>query len=112
MDLSKVMVVSTVATEEIAINCAQVVLESNLAACVNIVPKIHSIYRWKGQIVDDRESMLIIKTVKGCYEDVRDVLEECSGYEVTEVLCLDIADGAEAYLKWVEDCVTGEGEQD
>jgi periplasmic divalent cation tolerance protein len=102
---TKIIIISSVASEEIAIDIAQTLLEERCAGCINIVPKVRSIYRWKGEITDDRESMMIIKTVEDKFEEVNAILEEKSGYETTEVLSFDVKRGSKAYLDWVESCV-------
>lgn len=103
---NKIIIISSVDSEDTAIKIAQILLDNYLAACINIIPKVHSIYRWKGEITDDRESILLIKTVDEHFSGVESILNKHSGYEVSEVLSFDIKDGSEPYLKWVEENLT------
>ena len=100
----KRVVLTTAGSEDEARRIAAALVERKLAACVNIVPKILSIYRWKGKVEEAEEWMLVIKTAAG-FERVRDAIEELHSYEVPECICLSIEDGGPEYLKWLEDSV-------
>ena len=84
---------------------ARALVERGLAACVNIIPEVHSIYRWQGDIEEDTESKLMIKTtsVRVCamIEAVRDL----HSYDVCEVTVIDVVGGNEPYLQWIQDSV-------
>ena len=75
--------------------------ESQLAACVNIVPGIISIYRWKGQVEEAPEFLLIIKTRSGLMADLQRKLQELHTYEVPELITLPVTGGLSAYLAWM-----------
>lgn len=91
----------TVPSSEVGGELARGLVEARLAACVNIVPGVRSVYRWKGEIQDDGELLLIIKTSAERFEAMRDWLLEAHPYEVPEVLALPVSAGADAYLAWV-----------
>src|SRR6266851_3296043 len=76
-------------------------VEKRLAACVNIIPKIHSVYRWRGAIESDSEQLLLIKTVDGHIEELREALFSMHPYEVPEFVVLRIDELSEAYREWL-----------
>jgi periplasmic divalent cation tolerance protein len=80
---------------------AALVVEDGLAACVNVLPSVRSIYRWEGKVEKEEESLLIIKTATASFPALRDTLAEAHPYDVPEVIRLDVADGLPAYLEWV-----------
>lgn len=85
------------------IGCALV--ERQLAACVNIVPQVESIYRWKGELETATEFLLVIKTTSGAFDRLRDALRELHSYEVPECIEIAVTDGSAAYLEWIEESV-------
>jgi periplasmic divalent cation tolerance protein len=96
------IVVTTVGTQEQALDIANHLVESRLAACVNVVPGIRSIFRWKGEVNDDTEFMLLAKTVKGKYADVAAAIRELHSYELPEILAYPATFAEEAFAAWVE----------
>jgi len=76
-------------------------VDEGLAACVNVVPGLRSLYRWKGERQDDPETLLLAKVPRPGLEALARRLVELHPYEVPEVLVLDVAQGAPAYLAWV-----------
>ncbi len=96
-----VIVHSTCADETKARQIAQTLVEQRIAACVNIVPGVTSIYRWEDKINTDSEFLLIIKSQKDHVPSIRQVLQELSGYDVPEVIAMDIIDGSAHYLDWL-----------
>ena len=92
---------TTTNTEREARHLAALLVKEKLAACVQIVPKILSIYRWEGEIHEDQEYLLIIKTQEKRMKDVRRALEEHHSYEIPEFLVLPVVDGLEAYFDWM-----------
>jgi periplasmic divalent cation tolerance protein len=80
-------------------------VERHLAACVNIVPQISSIYRWQGKVEEAQEWLLIMKTTAQAFERVCDAVAELHSYELPECICLAIEDGSSNYLRWIEESV-------
>ena len=95
------MVFSTVGSEEEGVKIAKNLVEAKMAACINIVPKLRSIYRWKGEVCDDPEVLLIIKTRKDLFEKLKERIIKLHSYEVAEVIAIPIVSGSEAYLNWL-----------
>jgi periplasmic divalent cation tolerance protein len=76
-------------------------VERRLAACVNILPAVASVYRWEGRMVSETESMLLIKTTPECIPALKAFIEEFHPYDTPELIVLDVTDGLPAYLAWV-----------
>ena len=77
-------------------------LERKLVACVNILGKVRSLYRWKGAIEDDAEHLLLMKTRHDRYEALASALEELHPYDVPELIVLPIEKGSKSYLEWLD----------
>ena len=82
---------------------AGILVENKLAACVNIVPEIQSIYRWKGEICNDTERLMIIKTRRHLFDKLKAAVKEMHPYEIPEIISLDIQQGYPGYLRWIDD---------
>jgi periplasmic divalent cation tolerance protein len=99
---------STCPDAETAARIARALVEERLAACVNRLPGVTSTYRWQGEIHEDAEVLLVIKTTPERFDALRDRLAELHPYEVPELVALEIADGLLAYLAWlVRETATG-----
>lgn len=81
-------------------------VEARVAACVNVIPKVSSSYRWKGAVSRDEESLLIIKTTAERFEDLKREVLARHPYELPEVIAVDVAAGHLPYLQWIADCVS------
>ncbi len=93
----------TVPDEASANNLASKLVETKLAACVNIIPGIKSTYFWEGKVHQDSELLLMIKTRNSLRADLISFVKENHTYTVPEVICTDIAAGSPPYLQWVMD---------
>ncbi len=101
----KKLVLTTAGSKEEARKIARALVERRLAACVNVVPQIESIYRWEGKVEEAQEWLLVIKTTGSAYEGVRDAIKELHSYQVPECICISIEDGSPDYLNWIADSV-------
>ena len=99
----ELIVLVTTANAEEASRIAEVLVSERLAACVNIVPGIESIYRWEGKVTRDHESLMIIKTTGERYDELEHRVKELHGYSTPEVIAFKIDRGSEQYLKWLRD---------
>ncbi len=96
-----ILVLTNTGSPENAIAIAEGLVEARLAACVNILPGIRSIYRWQDRIENDPEHLLLIKTRRALFSQVRDRIVELHTYELPEVISVSLDDGEPAYLDWV-----------
>ena len=103
----KRIVLSTAGSEDEARKIARHLVERRLAACVNIIPQIESIYRWQGDVESSREWLLVIKTSVERFAEVRAAIQELHSYDLPECIALAIEDGSEEYLNWIETAVNG-----
>ena len=95
------IVLISVPSEETASHIARILVEQKLAACVNIVPGLKSVYRWEGEITEDNELLLIVKTSFARYAELEKRVVELHPYDTPEVVCVNITAGFEKYLSWV-----------
>jgi periplasmic divalent cation tolerance protein len=100
------VVVTTVGTEEQALDIAHALVAAHLAACVNIVPRIRSVFFWKGKVNDDGEWMLFIKTAPGNFEPVKNAIRRLHAYEIPEILGFPAIHADALFAKWVIDFST------
>jgi len=91
----------TCGSEEEALKIANALVEARLAACVNVVAPIRSIYRWEGKIWDEKEWLLIIKTEKHRFDALEKKVKSLHSYSVPEIICLPITEGSAPYLNWL-----------
>jgi periplasmic divalent cation tolerance protein len=97
------IVLTTAGSPQEAEKIARALVDRRLAACVNVVPQIQSIYRWKGKMEQETEWLLIIKTRLKAFDSVRDTIKELHSYELPECIMLEISDGSAPYLNWIEE---------
>ncbi len=94
-------VITTVGTEDQANLIAREIVARRQAACVNIVPGVRSIYRWKGKVCSDTEFLLIVKTLESEFEAVAATIRELHSYELPEILTFDVGQGDPSFLEWI-----------
>ena len=101
----KLFVFTTAGSDAEAKKIAEALVERRLASCVNIVPQIHSVYRWKGAVENAEEYLLIIKTLRSKEEQIRNAIAELHSYELPECITIAIESGSPEYLAWIDECL-------
>lgn len=91
----------TVPNEFIANLIATILVEESLAACVNIIPSVTSVYKWEGIVQNDNELLLLIKTQEAKFEQVKDKIVELHEYTTPEIIAVPIIIGSEQYQNWI-----------
>lgn len=105
-----VIVLTTLpADAEAAATFARTLVEERLAACVNVLGEMQSIYAWEGSVEDEQERQIVIKTTGARLEALWERVRELHSYEVPEFLVIPIVDGSEPYLHWMKQHTAGEG---
>jgi len=97
------LVLTTCGNREVADRLAVTLVERRAAACVNVLPAVHSTYRWQGKVEQNEEVLLLIKTVQGQLAIIESTIRAVSGYELPEMIAVEITGGAADYLGWVAD---------
>jgi len=96
-----IVVLVTTPTAERAAEIARALVEERLAACGNVVPGLRSIYRWEGEVHDDAEALLVLKTTRARFEALRERVLALHPYDVPEVVALPVEAGSAPYLAWI-----------
>ncbi|TNF71058.1 MAG: divalent-cation tolerance protein CutA [Acidobacteria bacterium] len=109
--MSALVVVTTVGTEEEANRLARELVARRHSCCVNILPIQRSVYRWQGEICEDSEFMLLVKTLEEEYEKVEAAIQELHSYELPEILAFNIRRGEEGFLHWITACLRKEEQE-
>ncbi len=99
------LVICTCPDEEVAVNIAENIVAQKLAACVNVLPSVYSIYHWQGNVESAKENIWLIKTIEDKYASLEKVIMSLHPYEVPEIIALDINSGLPEYLKWIESSI-------
>ena len=103
MDLTDCRVVYVTASPDEAPDLARTLVERRVAACVNLVPEVRSIYRWQGKVQDDPETLMIIKTTADRLEALKAAVIELHGYDVPEFIVLPVTAAHAPYAAWMRD---------
>lgn len=96
-----VIVMVTASNQDEAVKIADQVVRSRLAACVSMIPSIHSTYWWEGKIINDQESLLLIKTTSDKFNFLEETIRQIHSYKVPEIIAVPIIKGFLPYLEWV-----------
>lgn len=98
----KIVVLATCSSQEEAAKIARHVLDLRLAACVQLLPAIQSLYHWQGAIEQSTETLLSIKSSRPLFERLRNEITRLHSYSTPEIVALPIIDGAPSYLQWLD----------
>jgi periplasmic divalent cation tolerance protein len=106
MSLTTELILCTCPDKDTAKKLARLLVEKKLAACVNILPGLTSIYSWEGQIESVQEHLLLIKSTKEHYQSIELTLFKHHPYEVPEIIAVPIERGLPEYLDWIDSCLS------
>ena len=104
--MGEIIVYITAGSEDEAAQIARVLVEDKYAACVNIIRNIRSLYRWEGQIQDDKEVLMIVKTTEPLFNALEEKVRQMHSYSTAEIIAFPITKGSDKYLTWVRESVT------
>jgi periplasmic divalent cation tolerance protein len=107
-DFDVVLVLTTIGGDADAIALARTLVDERLAACVNVLPLMTSVYRWQGRIEEDQERQIVIKTARRRIGALEQRLRQLHPYELPEFLVLSASGGSEGYLRWVGECTVAD----
>src|SRR5207244_10892807 len=99
------IVLTTTGSQEEARKIARALVDRRLAACVNIIPQVESIYRWQGKVEDAHEWLLVIKTTGNAFERVSDAIRELHSYDLPECISFSVENRSSSYLDWISESV-------
>ena len=102
----KRIVLTTTGSEEEARKIAKHLVEHRLAACVNIVSRVISVYRWQGKLEEADEWLLMVKTTEKAFPSVCQAIKKQHSYELPECICVNVEEGSSTYMQWISDSVT------
>ena len=97
-----IMVLTTCNSSETSSLIAETLISNKLAACVNIIKGVESVYQWQGKIEHDKEILLIIKTRESLFSQVEQSIQELQSYELPEIIAVPIKTGEKNYLNWIQ----------
>ncbi len=98
----KIVVMITAGSEEEAIKIAKALIEERLVACANLLGQIRSLYKWKGDVCDDQEVLMICKSQRHLFSMLAERVKSLHSYEVPEIIAMPVVEGWGPYLQWVE----------
>ena len=98
-----IVVLVTASTEEEAMTLGKMLVNQRLIACVNILPRLKSIFQWEGKVAEEEECLMILKTVKPQYKALEKFIMSHHSYDVPEIIALPVVNGSESYLSWVHE---------
>ena len=101
-----IVVLMTAGSREEAARLAEVLVIGRLAACVQIMPEMESIYHWKGKIERDAEFLLLAKTIRGNFAELERAVRDLHSYETPEIIALPITEASAPYLEWLTSAIT------
>src|SRR2546423_4500454 len=102
-----IVVLMTAASAEEATRIAEMLVNNKLAACVQVIPEIQSIYLWKGEVQRDREVLMVAKTMSGNFAELQKQVRAMHSYEIPEIIAIRVVAGSEDYLKWLTGSLEG-----
>jgi len=102
-DSDSIVVLVTASSEEEATALGRSLIGQHLAACVNVLPKVQSIFQWEGKTSEEEEYLMVVKTRKSLFQDVEKTILADHSYDVPEIIALPIVAGYQPYMSWIHD---------
>lgn len=99
--LGFLIVFCTCGSESEALELARALVERRLAACVNVLPRVQSVYRWQGEVHNEAEVLLLIKTTEERFDSLRDAILALHSYQTPEIVAVPLSEGEDKYLAWI-----------
>ena len=103
--MDALLMISTAGSAKEARKIARNLVQDKLAACVNVIPGVESFFCWKGRLCQEKEVLILAKTVNNRVEKIIDKIQEMHSYEVPEIIFLRVERGEKNYLKWMESVI-------
>lgn len=100
--MEAILVMVTASSEEEAAGIGRTLVEERLAACANVIPGIRSLYSWEGNLNDEGEVLILMKSRRSHFPRLEERVKQLHGYAVPEIIAVPIVEGSEDYLAWVE----------
>ncbi len=108
MPTSTLVTLCTCPSQAVAEEIASTLIERGVAACINIIPAVTSIYKWQGKLEKEHETLMLIKTDQSRYPDLEQTLATLHPYELPEIIAVPVEQGLTGYLNWVTQCTTNQ----
>ena len=108
--MDEIVVLITVASNEEAMSLGKILVEKKLVACANVIPNVSSIFQWNGDIKQERECLMILKSRMGIFKTLEDTVKAHHSYDVPEIIALSIAKGSSEYLSWIHEMIQFPGD--
>ncbi len=99
------LILSTYPDQQSATSIARQLISEKLAACVNIIPGLISVYEWEGALESSQEHLLLIKTQKHYFSEIETIIKNSHPYRIPEIIVINIENGSAEYLKWISSCL-------
>jgi periplasmic divalent cation tolerance protein len=96
-----VIVMVTTASQDEAVKIADQVVRSRLAACASTIPTVRSTYWWEGKLMNDKESLVLIKTTSDKFNSLEETIRKIHSYKVPEIIAIPVSNGFSPYLEWI-----------
>lgn len=97
----EIVVLVIASSEEEAARIGRALVEQGLAACANILPRVHSIFRWEGKVSEEQESLMVVKSRSDLFDDLAQTVKTLHSYQVPEIIAVPIVHGSAEYLAWI-----------
>ena len=105
--VDEIVVLVTASSHEEAASLGRIVVEKKLAACVNVIPNVSSIFQWDGKVTQEQECLMILKSRMGIFDNLEATVKANHSYEVPEIIALPVVKGSPEYLEWIQEMTQG-----